>query len=304
MPDNKSVGSGLRRLLAFPRFLTGEAARSAAPSEGELLFELTGGNPENRLFGRFGEDWLRNLLDRSGMLSGLARKGYPDPTIELSCDDPDDQRFYLYAGERRRERLLVETRMQLCSFHPKGAIGPFTPDDAFRMLIIHWLVLSDPEASFSFRRPRLPGQQRPGLGLLAESLKLLRGIGRELLIDGILDIPDHFHTAQFYARKMRFFDPVAEGTFQAMMRDLSGIPLTLASEAVQLGAMVDARSGEPVPWQPTEQILPVHGPLRRYFRSDRYLAMSGQAAHRTRVAIDWDLYRRKIAAAAAPANYA
>jgi hypothetical protein len=269
-----------------------------------MLFELTGGNPENRLFGRFGPDWARAHLERSGVIAGLARKGYPDPILELSCADPDDQRIFLYAGEKKRERLLLETRMQLCLFHPKTAIGPFTPDDAFRMLIIHWLVLSDPEATFSFRRPRLPGQQRPGLGLLQENLKLLRNIGRDLMIDGILDIPDHFHTAQFYARSMRFFDPVAEGTFQAMMRDLSGIPLALASEAVAEGAMVDSRTGEPFPWQPTEQILAARGPLRRYFRSDRYLAQSGQAAHRTRVTIDWDLYRRKIAASGTPANYA
>ncbi|HEY5995971.1 MAG TPA: hypothetical protein VIU29_03080, partial [Candidatus Deferrimicrobiaceae bacterium] len=186
MSNHKSGGSGLRRLLSFPRFLARDAARGASVGEGELLFELTGGNPENRLFGRFGEDWVRNQLDRSGMMAGLARKGYPDPLLELSCADPDDQRIFLYAGERRRERLLIETRMQLCSFHPKAEIGPFSPDDAFRMLIIHWLVLSDPEAVFSFRRPRLPGQERPGLGLLPESLKLLHGIGRELLIDGIL----------------------------------------------------------------------------------------------------------------------
>ena len=304
MSRKTNVGLGLRRLLSFPRFLTREGGAAAAPSEGELLFELTGGNPENRLFGRFDEDWVRGHLDQSGVFAGLARKGYPDPLVELSCADPDDQRIFLYAGERKRERLLLETRMQLCSFRPKNAIGPFTPDDAFRMLIIHWLVLSDPESGFNFKRPRLPGQQHPGLGLLPESLKLLRNIGRDLLIDGILDIPDHFHTAQFYARTMRFFDPVAEGTFQAMMRDLSGIPLTLASEAVSEGAMVDARTGEPFAWQPTEQILPVHGPLRRYFRSDRYLAQSGQAAHCTRVTIDWDLYRRKIALCATPENYA
>ncbi len=303
MPTKKSGGFGLRRLLSFPRFLTREGSATIAPSEGELLFQLTGGNPENRLFGRFDGEWVRAHLEKSGILQGLARKGYRDPVLELACSDPDDQRIFLYAGDKRRERMLLETRMQLCSFHPKNPIGPFTPDDAFQMLIIHWLVLSDPEAGFNFRRPRLPGQQRPGLGLLAESLRLLRGIGRDLLIDGILDIPDHFHTAQFYARTMRFFDPVAEGTFQAMMRDLSGIPLALVSEAVSEGAMVDARTGQPFHWQPTEQILPVHGPLRRYFRSDRYLAQSGQASHRTRVTIDWDLYRRKIAAAGNPANY-
>lgn len=303
MSIKRSAGFGLRRLLSFPRFLTRDGGAASAPSEGELLFELTGGNPDNRLFGRFGEEWVRNLLEKSGMLAGLAKKGYPDPLLTLSCSDPDDQRIFLYAGEAKRERLLLETRLQLSSFHPRAPIGPFTADDAFRMLIIHWLVLSDPDASFTFRRPRLPGQQRPGLGLLPESLKLLRSIGRELLIDGILDIPDHFHTAQFYTRAMRFFDPAAEGFFQAMLRDFSGIPLALASEAVAEGAMVDARTGEPLSWTPTEQILPVHGPLRRYFRSDRYLAVSGQAAHRTRVAIDWDLYRRKIAGSGTISNY-
>jgi hypothetical protein len=303
MTQERHRRSKLRRLLAFPRFLPREAAAAASPSEGELLFELTGKNPGNLLFGRFDARWLRDHLEQSGILAGLARKGYPDPLLTLSCTDPGDQRIYLHDKTESWDRLLLEARLQLADFRPKTPIGPFTEEDSFRMLIIHWLVLSDPDRPFSFRRPRLPGQDRPGLGLLTESLRLLRGIGKELLIDGVLDLPDHFHTALVYAGAMHFFDPEAEGLFRAMARDLAAVPLAIASEAVREGAMVDAGSGEPLPWLPAEQILPIHGPLRRYFRSGGYRERSDAVFRRTRVAIEWDLYRRKIAAAGNPGNY-
>lgn len=302
MSPNRPHRNGLRRLLSFPN-LSVKGVRAASPSEGELLFELTGGNPENRLFGRFDGDWVLERLGAAGFLSALARRGFPRPLLAMDCGNPQDQRIFLYADEPRRERLLFETRLEIRSFHPSKPLGPFTRDDVFRMLVIHWLVLSDPDRGFDFRRPRLPGQQRPGLGLLGESLSLLSSIGRELLIDGVLDVPDHYHTALFYSRLMRFFDPRVEGRFQAMARDLAGVPLALASEAIREGALVDAATGEPVEWRAEEQILPTHGPLRRYFRSRAYEREREEAAQGLRVAVDWDLYRRKIALAASPGKY-
>lgn len=293
----------LRRLLSFPLLRARRDGPDASPTEDELLFELTGENPRNRLFGRFGEDDVRSRLARAGILEGLSILGYPDPLLVLECDDPADQRVHLFSGERKRDRLLLEVRLQACAFHPGRPIGPFTEESSFRMLIIHWLVLSDPDRPFTVRRPRLPGQQRPGLGLVSPCLSLLRDLARELLLDGILDVPDHFHTALFYSRTFRFLDPGVEGRFQAIARDLKGVPLALASEAIRDGCLVDAGTGNALPWTPAEQVMPVRGPLRRYLHSQSYKTARDAACGALRVAVDWDLYRRTIAENARSGKY-
>lgn len=293
--NRRSRRFDLRRLLAFPLLRSEGWPTSPSPTEGELLYELAGENPGNLLFGRFDEGEVRSMLDRAGILEGMARRSYPDPLLRLDCEDPSDQRVSLYAGDLSRDRLLLEARLSLSRFHPGKAIGPFSEKDTFRMLIVHWLCLSDPERPFTPDRPRLPGQRRPGLGVLSGSLALLREIGRELSLDGVLDVPDHFHTALFYSRAFRFLEPEIEGRFQAIVRDLSGIPLALASEAIKLGCLVDRSTGNPHPWEAAEQVMPVRGPLRRYLSSSGYRDRRNRAFSAFRTVVDWDAYRKKIA---------
>src|SRR5512134_596538 len=291
----------LRRLLSFPLL---RAVEEAGPlSEDELLFELAGENPGNLLFGRFDEKEVRSRLARAGILEGLSQRGYSDPLLLLECEDPADQRVHLFAGSASRDRLLLEARLELRRFRPRKAVGPFTGESAFRMLIIHWLGLSDPDRPFSADRPRLPGQLRPGLGLLSQSIALLRDLGRELSLDGVLDVPDHFHTALFYARAFRFLDPAREGRFQAVVRDLKGIPVALASEAIEQGCLIQADTGEQLPWEPAEQVLPVRGPLRRFLHSPEYRQLRDRAFSGLRTAIHWDRYRSKISDKGAAGKY-
>ena len=292
----------LRRLLAFPHLRASRNRGTLSPSESEVLFELEGRNPGNRLFGRYGPGDVTTRLDRAGILEGLSRRGYRDPTLLLLCEEPSDQRVLLYAGKATRDRLLLEARLQLCLFSPRRAIGPLAPESAFRMLIIQWLVLSDPDRPFTIDRPRLPGQQRPGLGLLSPCLLLLRDMARELLLDGVLDVPDHFHTALFYSRRLHFLEPEAEGRLLAIARDLKGVPLALASEAIQEGCLVDLGTGESLPWRPSEQVMAVRGPLRAWFHSREYAVARDRVFEALRVGVDWDVYRAKIAARGRPAK--
>lgn len=291
----------LRRLLSFPLLRAGEVDGSL--SEGELLFELAGENPGNLLFGRFDEEEVRSRLERAGILDGLAGKGYPDPILLLECGDPADQRVELFAGQASRDRLLFEARLEVRRFHLRAPVGPFTPESAFRMLIIHWLGLSDPDRPFSPVRPRLPGQLRPGLGVLPEAFALLRDLARDLSLDGVLDVPDHFHAALLYARDFRFLDPETEGRFRAIARDLSNVPLALASEAIELGCLLHAETEAPLAWEPAEQVLPIRGSLRRFLQSPEYRGLRDRAFAGLRACIDWDLYRRKIAERGAAGKY-
>lgn len=285
----------LRRLFGLPLLSAGEGDDASPSLESELTFDLTGENPENRLFGRFGPGELRKLLDTSGLLAGLSERGYPDPVLRLSCADPSDQRICLYAGEETRDRLLLEARLQLAPFHPRRPIGPFTEASSFRMLVIHWLVLSSPDGTFTVDRPRLPGQEKPGLGLLNQTIELLKEFSRELPVDGVLDVPDHFHTALFYSRAFRYLDPVAEGRFLAIARDLAGVPLALASDAIREGCLVDRTAEAPTPWPVAEQVIAMRGPLYRFLRSHTYREARNRALADHRFVVNWDLYRRNLA---------
>ena len=111
MPPKHIPRFELRRLFGFPLLSAGEGAGAPAPLESELLFDLTGENPENRLFGRYDTGELRARLGAAGLLTGLSERGYPDPVLRLSCADPSDQRICLYAGEGTRDRLLLEARL-------------------------------------------------------------------------------------------------------------------------------------------------------------------------------------------------
>ncbi|MGE5246824.1 MAG: hypothetical protein ACM3L8_00640 [Verrucomicrobiota bacterium] len=296
MPERKPSRFDLRRLLRFSLLSESAAPEPTPATESEVLFELTGQNPGNRLFGRYDNDEVRAFLERSGLLRGLARMGFPDPILSLECGDPSEQRICLYAGNATRDRLLLETRLQLMNFHLRHAIGPFPEGISFRMLVILWLVLSNPEGRFSLDHPRLPGQQRPGLGLLDETLHLLSLFSQELAVDGVLDVPEHFHTALFYSRLFRYIDPVEEGRLRAIARDLAGVPLALASEAIRNGCLVDRGTGQSLPWHPSEQVMPRRGPLRKFLHSQEYREARDRACEALRVAVDWDLYRERLAA--------
>jgi hypothetical protein len=285
----------LRRLFGLPLLSAEEGQVAPAPLENEVLFDLTGENPENRLFGRYDTVELRSLLDASGLLAGLSERGYPDPVLRLSCADPADQRICLYAGEETRDRLLLEARLQLAPFHPRRPIGPFTVESSFRMLVIHWLVLSSPDGTFTVDRPRLPGQEKPGLGLLNPTIALLKSLARKLSVDGVLDVPDHFHTALFYSRAFRYLDPEAEGRFLAIVRDLSGVPLALASDAIREGCLVDRKTGAAVSWPAAEQVMAMRGPLSRFLRSPFYREARNRASADHRFLVNWDLYRKNLA---------
>ena len=295
MPAKHIPRFDLRRLFRLPLLSAGEEPGAPATLDSELLFELTGENPENRLFGRYGPGEVRDHLAASGLLSGLSERGYADPVLRLSCADPSDQRICLYAGEETRERLLLEARLQLAPFHPRRPIGPFTTASSFRMLVIHWLVLSSPDGAFTADRPRLPGQEKPGLGLLNRTIALLKAFSRELTVDGVLDVPDHFHTALFYSRAFRYLDPEAEGRFLAIARDLSGVPLAQASDAIREGCLVDPTTGAPIPWPAAEQVMALRGPLSRFLRSASYREARNRASADHRFVVNWDLYREILA---------
>ena len=120
------------------------------------------------------------------------------------------------------------------------------------LLYVHWLALRNPRARFSDERPRLPGQDVPGLGLAKEMAELLMRMAMRLGLEGIGFRPASYHLAFQGREVLRFVDPARQGRFEALVRDLAGLPLLDATRAVMEGRVLI--NGKPYQWEADEMV--------------------------------------------------
>jgi hypothetical protein len=121
------------------------------------------------------------------------------------------------------------------------------PIAGVEMLYVHWLTLRHPVARFTAGRQQLPGQEVPGLGLARETVELLIRVARRLGLAGLAYRPAWYHTAYTGRYYMRFVDPERQGRFEALMRDLAGVPLLQATMALAEGRVL--LDGRPYTWE-------------------------------------------------------
>jgi len=149
----------------------------------------------------------------------------------------------------------------------------------FEVIRIEWLLLQNPREAFSSRRPRLPGQNHPGLGMLKEVLGWLVLLCEQQRLDGVLFRAAHYHIAGQSRRLVRLLDPREEGRMRGLAAALEGLSLAEATVAVAEGRVADAQTGEPVRWEPAACVVPVSPALREQVTGAAYEeAASAEAA--------------------------
>lgn len=214
---------------------------------------------------------ILELLKKVGLAKHLAQKGFPDLLVDIDRDETLIHYLKIYHQEMIPDQLIIDLRVSESRFVPDRRF--FRDDDglqALDMIVIEWLSSQNPRDHFSSDKPQLPGQKRPGLGVLNFMMELMYIVGREVIKDGFLDIPDHFHGAVMYSRKFKFFDPVHEGILWAMMRDLKGYTLMDLSWGIITRTIIDKKTNMPQEYDPSEQIFPVSKRLMDYFKSREY----------------------------------
>lgn len=183
--------------------------------------------------GHYTAEDVADALARRGFWGGLAERGYPDATLTLQQVEGDDPRLRLHQGDVE----LGEVRAH------RGLRG----DDL--VLIVDWIEMRDPRASFTPERPRLPGQRAPGLGLGRIVLDLLTSAAARIGAAALVVTPEHFHNAVLYARGgFRYADPDVERRFRALEASLAPLPLAEASWKVDRGEVADPATGKPLSW--------------------------------------------------------
>jgi acetoin utilization deacetylase AcuC-like enzyme len=204
-----------------------------------------------RFLGYFSHHGVELLLERAGVLPQLRARGFRTLRVELEGREAPGETLRITCEDRGGE-VLVEMR----AGRSRSAVA------GMEVIAVEWLLLQNPREVFSDRRPRLPGQQHPGLGLLRDFMGWLVVVCEAHGLDGIYFVAAHYHIAVQSRRLVRPVRPADEARLRAMGAALSGVPLSEATAAVEQGRLVDARTGQGASWDPVATVLPVSERLR------------------------------------------
>jgi acetoin utilization deacetylase AcuC-like enzyme len=207
----------------------------------DLEEELGLRRPGQRLLlGFYSAAGMEYALYRYGITDQLQRLGYGHFRVAFDVADMGD-RARLFGEAQGREHLLIEIILE-----KRRAAG-------HDVLYVHWLTLRNPLAQFSDRRPRLPGQDVPGLGLAREIGEMLALMALRLSLTGVVFRPAYYHNAYAARHHFSFVDPERQGRFDALVRDLAGLSLLEATAAVEEKRVL--LDGKPYAWEADEMVF-------------------------------------------------
>lgn len=246
--------------------------------------------------GRFTEADMRSKMEKLGLEKHLGSMGFVNTVIDIEQDENYINYFKLYWEEKLPEKLLIDLRVSEHTFFPKKHFfEEGVRVEPYNMILIEWLSAKNPQAVFDQKRPQLPGQSSPGLGVLKYCFRLLHDIADAIFKDGFLDIPTHMHGAMMYSKEFKFFDPVQEAILRAVMRDLRRYSLVDISWGVLTETIIDPYKDAPAVYDPGEQIHFVSPRMRKYFESELYVNAFNRHYNRRKYYFKYDEMVRKRA---------
>ncbi len=242
------------------------------------------------LFDHYSPQDVVDVFERYGVTPKLRERGFERFAVALETADPERQTVRLTAERGMRSMLLGECILRDDDFHTDEPFAGALRGRHLHMLIIQWVRLQDPTRSFTPERPALPGQDHPGCGVGREVVDMFLGLATRLDFSGIMVCPEFAHNAVMYSGQFRFFDPAAQGRFEALMRCLDGISLSEFAWGVELGCVVDETSGRPLRWFHEEMIRATDDVVQTYLDSPDYRGRVEAARAGHRFAFDRDRF--------------
>ncbi|MDP8256266.1 MAG: hypothetical protein P9M14_10995 [Candidatus Alcyoniella australis] len=241
-------------------------------SDDELADQLDGTKSSALFLGTYSATQVREALERFGITAKLAARGYQDLKISYTDHGPYAYRMTIEHPQDDEYCLLGEVIVKEGSFTPKVKFLEGHDLQQMDLLVIEWMLMQDQRREFGEHKPRLPGQNHPGLGVGNEVVHLLNALTKLLSKEGLLNFPEYINNALIYSEFFDFFDPRKQAEMSAIWRDMSelGMDLSQVSWAVYLECVRDAESGEAVKWFAEEQIKPHSPRIKAYFNDPEY----------------------------------
>jgi hypothetical protein len=245
--------------------------------------------------GFYSKSGLKLALKKYGVFEELKKRGFRDVQLEINTNEPFQQRLSFYQKEKNKKNVLIEVvlkRKHLTTYSP---FPSNIHGRSFEFLCVEWLAMQDPRAKFTMDRPRLPGQEYPGLRSGRLAAELLALSCKRLRLAGILNVPEFFHNAQMYSKTFHFLNPEFEGKRIAIQNLLETYRLADVSWAIDLECIKE--NDKPFKWFVSEHIMPLDRDLQNYFSSLQYQKAVKEAAKKYNYALDtrcWEKKKSKI----------
>ncbi len=247
----------------------------------DIAGSLFGPPRSDRFLQYYSPHGVELAFERYGLLDVLRARGFERVTTEFELEDSARQVVRIRGNRVGQPTVLL---LELV-VRRRWITDPAETGRTIEVLSIEWLLMQDPTRHFTLRRPPLPGQAHPGLGVSAQLIELLVQAVRRLELHGIVHRPAYFHTSFGGQGAFRFLDPEDEGRFQALKMVLLSPPedvetgpvsselfRTLIDEATL--AIDDGRvqwgDGTTVQWQVGWQVLAVRPSLIEWFDGKTY----------------------------------
>lgn len=244
--------------------------------------------------GYYSKSGVKLALEKYGVFEALEKRGFKDLQIEVNTADPFQQRLCIFSKRKAKSNILVEIILK------RKHLTTYTPFPSkiygrnFEFLSVEWLTMQNPRAEFMPDRPRLPGQNYPGLREGRSAVELLSLACKRLGLAGILNVPEYFHNAQMYSKTFHFLNPENEGKRRAIARDLLK-DQNLADTSWAIDAECVKENKKLFQWFATELIMPLDQDLQKYFSSTAYKNHISKAIKKYAYALDVDCWKKKLA---------
>lgn len=242
----------------------------------DMFNDLSTSRGTSRFLGVFSKRGIEFTLGKFGYFNHLKQVGLAEPIVNLDTSDSFKHRIQINHTIDDKILLSGEIVMRRSTFTtPPLGEKNYPPAD---LLVIEWFMLQNPLKKFTWRRPQLPGQDFPGLGISEIIFEIFYWMAKRLKADGVVLVPNYLHTGIFYGRRFMFINPIKQGTLFALdkLRKVR-YSLNQLSWACTEGQLIERNSDSIFLWKPAPMVLPVSRLAREYFGSEIYINKANTA---------------------------
>lgn len=246
----------------------------------------------NLLLGHYPSKVIDQYFTRYKIVEIFSRMGISNIEKKLDVSDPYEHKFYIYSGGFDDNHKVIEIVLKKKSLPIPSKRHPHK---MMELLYMEWLLMQNPNKSFTDKRPQLPGQKYPGLRIGDHILEILYHTAKKIQTAGLANSPNYLHTAVIFSKEFIFIDPQMEAIAQAtkgyLMKRYS--LWTIAWASVN-GAIYHLETGEPFRWNSSPMVLPISQEMKNYFNSRWYKERYRYYKDHFRVGINLDLLQQKM----------
>ncbi len=252
----------------------------------DLFNAESGGMGHNFFLGFYSHKGFELIVKKYGILETLREIGFKNIEYKIDTSDPYIHKITFYDNKRMLIEAVLKREIITLNlpFYPKANGKRIT------ILSIEWLSMQNPDADFTADRPRLPGQQYPGLGLASRAVELMMIAAWRLKLAVLVNKPQQYHNAYLYSKIFFYLNPEHQAVLMAISRDTKKHPLHKTAWAIEWGALIDEVENKPFTWTASQQIVPLDVELKKAFNSWEYRRLVKKLSGKYKFRINEDKY--------------